>query len=60
MAKTVHRGPYEASRETYTNLYAWLKRNGLRITGPIREIYLNDPGQVSPEEILTEIYVPVE
>jgi effector-binding domain-containing protein len=28
--------------------------------GPIREIYLNDPREVSPEELLTEIYAPIE
>ena len=29
------------------------------ITGPIREIYINDPREVAEEDILTEIYVPV-
>jgi AraC family transcriptional regulator len=29
------------------------------ITGPIREIYLNDPDEVPPEEILTQICIPV-
>ena len=33
---------------------------GLTITGPTREIYLNDPMEVPPEEILTEIYAPVD
>jgi effector-binding domain-containing protein len=29
------------------------------ITGPIREMYLNDPVTVPPEGILTEILAPV-
>jgi len=29
------------------------------MTGPIREVYLNDPAGVGEEEILTEICVPV-
>ncbi|WP_305791978.1 GyrI-like domain-containing protein [Methanococcoides sp. AM1] len=32
----------------------------MTITGPTREVYLNDPAEVSPEEILTEIYAPVD
>jgi effector-binding domain-containing protein len=59
MAKTVHKGPYETSGTTYVKLFAWLKEKGFTVTGPIREIYLNDPRQVPSEEILTEIYVPV-
>jgi len=29
------------------------------VTGPIREIYYNNPQEVKPEEILTEILAPV-
>ncbi|UGV39911.1 GyrI-like domain-containing protein [Methanococcoides orientis] len=60
MAKTIHKGPYEDSTETYRQFFAWIEEKGLTITGPTREIYLNDPVEVSPEEILTEIYAPVD
>ncbi|MDD3248518.1 MAG: GyrI-like domain-containing protein [Methanosarcina sp.] len=30
------------------------------IFGPVREVYLNDPREVPPEEILTEIYAPLD
>jgi len=30
------------------------------MAGPIREIYLNDPFEVPKEELLTEIYAPIE
>lgn len=59
MARAVHRGPYELSESTYLKLFAWLEENKLLITGPIREMYPNDPCAVKPEEILTEILVPV-
>lgn len=58
-AKTRHQGPYEECRPTYERLFAWLAGQGLSIAGPIREAYLNDPAEVAPGEILTEIYVPV-
>lgn len=59
MARTYHRGPYEACEPTYLQLFAWLEEQGLAITGPMREMYLNDPHEVPPEEILTEILAPV-
>jgi AraC family transcriptional regulator len=58
-AKVLHRGPYERCTETYERLYAGLAERGLAINGPIREYYLNDPSEVAPEEILTEILAPV-
>jgi effector-binding domain-containing protein len=60
MAKIVHRGPYEDSAGTYHRLFAWFEERGLHVAGPIREVYLNDPRGVRPEEILTEIYAPLE
>jgi effector-binding domain-containing protein len=59
MAKIVHKGPYEACEPTYERLFAWLLENGLKLTGPIREAYLNDPREVAPEEILTIVYAPI-
>jgi effector-binding domain-containing protein len=58
-AEIVHKGPYEASGPVYERLFAWLGENGLKLTGPIREAYLNDPREVSPEDILTIIYAPI-
>lgn len=58
-AKVLHRGPYERCTATYERLYAGLAERGLAITGPIREYYLNDPAEIAPEEILTEILAPV-
>ena len=60
MAKTVHKGPYEECGPTYENLFKWIGENGKKITGPTREVYLNDPREVPKEEILTEIYAPIE
>jgi len=59
MAHVVHKGPYETCEPTYLALFAWIEENGLTICGPIREAYPNDPREVPPEEIITEIYVPV-
>lgn len=59
MVRTVHHGPYESCEPTYLKLFAWIGEHNLRISGPVREFYPNDPQTVKPEEILTEIFVPV-
>ena len=60
MAKTVHKGPYDECGPAYERLFAWVAANGRKLVGPTREIYLNDPNEVAPSEILTEIHAPVE
>ncbi len=59
MARVLHRGPYESMETTYRRLFTWIDEQGLRITGPVRESYLNDPREVPAGQILTEIMVPV-
>jgi effector-binding domain-containing protein len=60
MVRTVHRGPYETCESTYLGLFSWIEEHHLRIAGPIREIYPNDPREIKPEEIITEILVPIQ
>jgi AraC family transcriptional regulator len=59
MARVIHRGPYQECTTTYERLFTWIGKRGLGITGPVREIYQNDPREVKLEEILTEILVPI-
>jgi len=59
MAKITHQGPYEKSAAAYKKLFAWIAENRKKVAGPTREVYLNDPRKVAPEELLTEIYAPV-
>jgi AraC family transcriptional regulator len=59
MARVFHQGPYQECTATYERLFAWIREQGLEITGPTREIYHNDPREVRPEDILTEILAPV-
>jgi len=59
MVHTVHKGPYDTCEPTYLQVFTWIREQNLTICGPIREVYPNDPQEVPPEEILTEIYIPV-
>ena len=55
---TVHQGPYETVGETYAKIKQWMENNNYVHAGPILERYLQDPRQVRPEEVQTEIWVP--
>lgn len=60
MAKIVHKGRYEDCEPTYAKLFTWLGEHGKKVVGPTREYYLNSPMDVPEEELLTEIYAPIE
>ncbi|KAF1076416.1 GyrI-like domain-containing protein [Methanogenium sp. MK-MG] len=59
MLKAIHKGPYGECESTYDDIFAWMAEHEKEVTGPIREVYVNDPAEVAEEDILTEIYVPV-
>lgn len=59
MATTVHHGPYEQIALAYHTLTGWISEHGHEIAGPPREIYLNDPQTVPPEELLTRVEFPI-
>ncbi len=56
----VHRGSYETIGQAYRRLHGYAAEKGLLIAGPMRDLYLNDPNSVSPDEIMTEVQVPIK
>jgi AraC family transcriptional regulator len=61
-AVTTHYGPYAELGETYAKLYGqWMPHHGyMPRSAPCFEVYLNDPEATEPEELLTDIYAPIE
>lgn len=61
-AVTTHQGPYNTIGTTYAALFGrWLPQSGLELRDhPPFEIYLNDPEGTEPEELLTDIYMPLK
>jgi AraC family transcriptional regulator len=61
-ATLTHKGPYETMGRTYQLLLGgWLPKSGRELRDvPSFEVYLNSPGSVRPEELMTIIHVPVE
>jgi len=60
VAFTVHHGPYQEITPAYHTITGWVQDHGHQFAGPPREIYLNDPTLVAPEDILTEVQWPID
>ena len=60
-AMTIHRGPYEGLPAVWAELIGtWLPSSGERQgDGPSFEIYKNSPMDTKPEDLDTELYVPL-
>jgi AraC family transcriptional regulator len=60
-AVTTHPGSYETLGETYTRFCGeWLPQSGLELlAAPALEFYRNSPQETPPEELLTDIYMPL-
>ena len=56
-----HKGPYSEFSKTYDAIYLqWLPESGYELRdAPPLEFYLNDPDSTRPENLKTDIYLPV-
>ncbi len=60
-AISTHRGPYDQLKHTYARLCGeWLPTSGREPRdGPSLEFYLNSPDRTRPEDLLTDVCVPL-
>ena len=58
-ARVLHVGPFETLGLAYHALHAFAQERGHERRGPMREIYVNDPADVAPEAIETEVWMPL-
>jgi AraC family transcriptional regulator len=60
-AKTTHLGPYSELGDTWARFMGqWLPSSNERLgSGVTYEIYLNTPAEVPPEQLRTELYMPL-
>lgn len=60
-AVVTHHGPYEKLEETYRQFYReWVPTCGRELrSAPCLEVYQNDPATTKPEDLLTDIFVPL-
>lgn len=60
-AVMAHRGPYGTLKEAYGHIYGpWMAEAGeIPGRGPSHEVYLNDPSETAPDDLRTDICVPL-
>jgi AraC family transcriptional regulator len=60
-AVVIHRGPYDTLEETYRRLFReWVPNCGRELrSAPCLEVYRNDPTTTRPEDLVTEIHLPL-
>ncbi|MFC2156064.1 GyrI-like domain-containing protein [Acidobacteriota bacterium] len=56
----LYTGPYEKMDKAYETVFKHIEEKGCKIAWPCYDKYLNNPQTVKPEELKTEIIVPVE
>ncbi|KGJ91936.1 transcriptional regulator with only HTH domain, AraC family [Colwellia psychrerythraea] len=61
-AVTTHIGPYQKLHETYQKFFGqWLSQSDYESADkPCFEVYLNDPESTEPEDLITDIYLPLK
>ena len=61
-AIATHKGPLDRLKDSYAWICGqWAPKSGREIkAAPSVEVYLNDPDKTPPDEILVDIYVPLE
>lgn len=60
-AMLVYKGPYAGLHEAYKYLYGvWLPQSGEEARdAPVYEVYLNSPADTAPDDLLTQICLPL-
>lgn len=56
----LHKGPYENLPKSYDMVWKFIKDKEYKIIWPVYDRYLNNPMQVEPEKLETEIVVPIK
>jgi len=61
-AVVTHQGPYEKLEDTYkTVMGQWLPQSGRELrNSPSFEAYRNDPATTPPQELLTDVHIPLK
>lgn len=59
VAIAIHRGSYDGLPATYATLERWIGDQGRRPGGAPWESYVDDPSEVDPADLLTEVCWPV-
>lgn len=53
-------GPYSELPACYAKLVQWIEKENYKIIAPPYEVYINNPCDTQPDDLVTEIYFPVK
>jgi len=56
----IHKGSYETISQAYAKLDDYVRNHDLKYSGPIMDVYLNDPNKVDKDDILTEVQAQIK
>ena len=59
VATITHRGPYSTVANTFNIIIKYIEENNYDMVGPPVDIWLGDPNRDKPEDLKTEIIIPV-
>jgi len=59
VAYYLYKGPFEKIGDAFGLIFKFIGENGYKPAGPVMERYLDDPSSTKPEDLRTEIIVPV-
>jgi len=60
-AVTLHSGSYDGLRDAHAAVERFIHEHGQEVRGPLREVYLTDPGEVpNPDDWRTQVLWPVK
>jgi AraC family transcriptional regulator len=54
------KGPYEEIAQEYDHIQEWIEDKEYKVIGPVMEIYLEVGPDVPPEQLVTEVQIPIE
>jgi effector-binding domain-containing protein len=57
---SLHTGPYDQCGPVYEAMNRWIAEHNYEVTGVAYEFYLNDPGEVSPDQLKMQIIFPLK
>jgi effector-binding domain-containing protein len=55
-----HVGPYDQISLTAHALLAWIGEQGHVARGELREVYISDPRQTAPDQLVTHVMIRIE
>lgn len=60
MVACLYTGPYNEIKAGYEALTQWTQEHGFYTLGTAYEVYLNDPAKTPPQQLMTQIMMPLE